>query len=118
MLREEKINVGKSRVIMVKKDQMGSCEKVRESGKEMQEVDKFNYLGVMISTNGSMGEEVAHSVIEGRNIWGTMAKLWKKNMRSREVKRELYERVVIPTMVYGSKTWSLNVQEKDVSPCI
>ena len=38
-----KINVGKSKVLTIKKDQMGSCEKVRVNGKERQEVDKFNY---------------------------------------------------------------------------
>ena len=31
--------------------------------------------------------------------------------RTREVKRELYERVVIPTVVYVSETWSLSGQE-------
>ena len=31
---ELKINVGKSKVLMVKKDQMGSCEKVRVDGGE------------------------------------------------------------------------------------
>ena len=41
-----------------------------------------------------------------------MAKLWKENMISREVKRELYERVVIPTVVYGSEMWSLSAQER------
>ena len=33
-------------------------------------------------------------------------------MLSREVKRELYERVVMPTMLYGSETWSLGAQER------
>ena len=78
----------------------------------MQEVDKFKYFRVMISTDGGRGEEVAHRVLEGRKVWGTMAKLWKENMISREVKRELYERVVIPTLVYGSETWSLSAQER------
>ena len=36
-----------------------SCEKVRVTGEKMQEVDKFNYLGVMINTDGFKGEEVA-----------------------------------------------------------
>ena len=81
---ELKINVGKSKVLAVKKNQMGSCEKVRVSGEEMQEVDKFNYLGVMISTNGGMGEEVAHRVLEGRKVLGMMAKLWKENLISKE----------------------------------
>ena len=51
-------------------------------------------------------------VLEGRKVWGTMANLWKENMISRELKREVYERVVIPTMVYGSETWSLSAQER------
>ena len=50
-----KINVGKSKVLMVKEDQMRSCEKVRVSGEEMQQVNKFNYLGVMINTDGGKG---------------------------------------------------------------
>ena len=62
-----KINIGKSKVLMVKEDQMGSCE-VRVNGEERQEVDKFYYLGVMISTDGGMGWELAHRVLEGRKI--------------------------------------------------
>ena len=69
-----KINVGKSKLLMVKNDQMWSCEKVRVSEEEMQEVDKFN--NVMISTDGGMGEEVAHRALEDRKVWGTMVKLW------------------------------------------
>ena len=45
-----KIDVGKSKVLVVKKDQRESNEKVRVSWEEMQEVEKFNYLGVIIST--------------------------------------------------------------------
>ena len=37
-----KISVGKSKVLTIKKDQMGSCEKVRVNGEEIQEEDKFN----------------------------------------------------------------------------
>ena len=69
-----KINVGKIKVLMVKMDQMGSCEAVRVTGEEMQEVDKFNYLGVMISTGGGVWEEMAYMVLQGRKVWGTMAK--------------------------------------------
>ena len=81
------------------------------SGEEMQEVNKFDYLEVIISTDGCMGEEVAHRVLEGRNVWGMMTKLWKENVISREVKWELYERVVILTVVYGSETLSLSAQD-------
>ena len=48
----------------------------------MQEVEKFNYLGVMISTNDGMGEEVAHRILEEIKVLGMMAKFWKENMIS------------------------------------
>ena len=51
-------------------------------------------------------------VLEGRKVWMTMAKLWKENMIPKEFKRQLYERVVIPTVVYGSETWSISGQER------
>ena len=40
---------------------------------------KFNDVGGMISTNGCMEEVVGHRVLEGRKVWGTMAKLGKEH---------------------------------------
>ena len=91
---------------------MESNKKVRLNGEEMQEMDKFNYFGIMISMEGGIGEEVAHRVPKRRKVWGTQAKLWKENMIFEEVKWELYERLVIPTVVYGLETWSLSEHEK------
>ena len=41
-----------------------------ESRAEIQEVDKFHYLGVMITMDGGMREEVDYRVLEGRKVWG------------------------------------------------
>ena len=83
----------------------------------MQDVDKFNYLGEMISTDGGMGEDVAHRVLEGRKVWEMMKNLWKENMISSEVKRELYERVVIPNVVqeFGDVVIKCTGEEKNRS---
>ena len=53
---------------MVKKDHRRNCEKVKVSGEEMQEVGKFNYMGVTISTDSSMTYDVTHSMFEGRKL--------------------------------------------------
>ena len=39
-----KIDAGRRKVLVFKKDQRGSCEKVRVIGNEMQGMGKFNYL--------------------------------------------------------------------------
>ena len=80
-------------MLVVKNYQRGSCEKVRGSGEEIQEVTKFKYVGVLIYMEGRTGEELAHMVLEERKLYGTMSKSWKENMISRKVNRELYEKV-------------------------
>ena len=52
-----KINVGKSKGLVIKKDQRRSSTKVRVSGEERQEVDKFKYLEVMRIADGVTKEE-------------------------------------------------------------
>ena len=67
-----KINIWKSKVLVVKNYQRESCEEVRVSREEIEEADKFNYMEVMINTSGGMGEEIAHSGLEGRKAWEKM----------------------------------------------
>ena len=55
-------------------------------------MDKFNYLGVMISTGGGMQRKwllgyFREKVCVGR---GVIEKLWKENMLSREVKQDMF----------------------------
>ena len=65
-----KTNVGKSKVLVVKKDQRGSCEKVGVNGEEMQEVNELKYLGGVINADRGTGEEVSHRVLEERRVGG------------------------------------------------
>ena len=70
--------------------------------KKMREGEKFKYLGVIASADGDMSEEMSHRLIEGKSICRTMRKLWKESIISKEVERELYERVVIQGVVFDS----------------
>ena len=62
------------------------------SGERVEEVVKFKDLKVVINPKGSMEEEVRMEI-------------------SRKLKMASYEKVVIPTTVYGFKTWSLSVRK-------
>ena len=94
-----KTNVGKSKVLTIKKDQMGSCEMVRVNGEELYEVDKFNYLGVMISTDRDMGEEMGHRMFVGRKVWGRDGKVFEGNYDIQRIKTGVF---------YCSETWSVH----------
>ena len=74
----------------------------------------------MIGGDGGLGEELNNRLIEGRNgmtEWGTHGRIWK-NWISRRVRRKLYERVMIPSVLYESETWVLGVQKKGKVECL
>ena len=38
--------------------------------RRMEEVETYRYLGVDISSDGEMGEEVNHRITEAKKAWG------------------------------------------------
>ena len=45
---------------------------------------------------------------EGMKTFGTM-RMWS----GRSVKRELFERIVVPTVMHGSESWGMKVKERE-----
>ena len=100
----------KSEVLLVKEDQITNFDKLRVSEEEVQDEDEFKYL--------RYEKEGTHRLLEAWKVWETIRELWKENIISREVKRKLCEKVVIPAVVYGSETWSLSAREKGKLRCL
>ena len=82
------------------------------NGEMLEEVDFFMYLGLSAGKNGGVVEEEKSRVNEGAQISCTMNRIWKVRSLGIGVKRMMHEKIVVPTVIYGAKTWGLNVREK------
>ena len=60
----------------------------------------------------SRGQEGTNTLQEGIKVWGTLGKLWKENAKSREIKRSVYDRMVIPKLIYFFETGSLGMKRE------
>ena len=88
----------------------------------MEEVDSFKYLGSIVSKNGGVVEDVISRVNEGAKVSGALSRIWRVGSFGIGVKRMMYERIVVPTVIYGAearclkegKKRGLNVFEDDV----
>ena len=85
---------------------------VRLNGRRMEEVETYRYLGVDISNDSGMGEEVNHRIGEARKAWGALKDVWKKRHISREAKVGMYEGIIEPSLLYGCEIWVLNVRDR------
>ena len=79
----------------------------------MEAFTSFKYLGSCFSSDGGVKEDVSMRVGEGTRTFGAMKRMWSGRSVTLRVKRELYERIVVPTVMYGSEAWGMKVEERD-----
>ena len=75
--------------------------------------ENFIYLGGNISsTNGCEGD-VTRRIGLARGIFQDLNKIWVSKEISKATKIQVYESLVINTLLYNSETWSLKEDQKD-----
>ena len=71
----------------------------------LEETDAFKYLGAIVGKNGGVLEYVLNRVNEGAKVSGALSKVWRVRSLGINVKRMMYERIVVPTVLYRAETW-------------
>ena len=104
---EMKMNWEKTEVMKVGKERGQCCVEVGD--RRLESVEVVKYLGVMISGDGRMEEEVRSRIGKAARVIGALNEpVWKRKELSRRTKLKVYNAIVVPTLMYGSETWVLN----------
>ena len=90
----------------------GARLNVMLNGEALEEVDQFKYLGSVIAANGGVEADVRHRVNEGCKVLGALKGVMKNRGLGMNVKKVLYEKVAVPTVMYGSESWGMKVTER------
>ena len=96
--------MGKSKVMRCTRNEDGARLNVMLNGEALAEVDQFKYLGSVIAANGGVNE--------GCKALGALKGVMKNRGLGMNVKKVLYEKVVVPTVMYGSEAWGTKVTER------
>ena len=103
------MNVGKSEVMRCTRNEDGARLNVMMNGEALEEVDQFKYLGSVIAANGGVEADVCHRANEGCEVLGALKGVLKNRGLGMNVKKVLYEKVVVPTVMYVSESWGMKV---------
>ena len=110
--RKLRVNVNKSKVMRCTRHEGGVRMNVTLNGEMLEEVDEFKYLGAVVAANGGVEADVRNRVNEGCKALGAMKGVMKCRGLGMNVKRVLYEKVIVPTVMYGSELWGMKVSER------
>ena len=91
------------------------CEfncKIEIKGEQLEEVREFKYLGSVLCKYDTMVSEIRERTMLGRREIGELGSVLNGRGMSMEVKRNLRNSIVVPTLTYGSEVWKWNVAEQ------
>ena len=82
---------------------MGTIE-IYLKGEVLEEVHAFKYLGAIVGKNGGVEEDVLNRVNEVAKVAGAMSRVCRVRSQSINVKKMMYERIVVPVVLYWAET--------------
>ena len=104
--------MGKSKVIRCTRNEYGARLNVMLNGEALEKVDQFKYLSSVIAANDGVEVDVHHRVNEGCKVLGALQGIMKNRGLGMNVKKVLYEKAVVPTLMYGSESWGMKVTDR------
>ena len=76
-------------------------------GEDLEQVERFTYLGSCISTNGSITSEITARISKAQAAFSNLCHLWRCMDVSQATKGWVYNAAVRSTRLYGCETWPL-----------
>ena len=111
--RKLRVNVGKSKVMRCSRyGNGGRMHVILNSEPRLEEVDCFKYLGSQVAADGGCKRNVVHMMNEGYRAWGALKSGLSNRGSGIKAKKCLYERVIVPTALYGVEAWGMRSAER------
>ena len=76
-------------------------------------VDSMKYLGVMVSSDGSIQREIEARIGGASKIMGGMSRtVLSRRELGRQTKLKVVNAMMMPALLYGCETWALHKDQK------
>jgi len=115
-LRERglQVNTEKTEVMIIGREREEGEEEWEfvVDGKILKKVKEVKYLGGVYTEDGGNDAEISHRIAQVGRAAGAVYPLLKDQHMGLEVKRIIYENVLLPIMMYGAETWSITRRQE------
>ena len=82
------------------------------NAEQLEEVDCFKYLGSPVAVDGGCERDLVHRMNGGYRAWGALKSVPSNRGLGIKAKKCLYERVIVPTELYGREASGMRSAER------
>ena len=97
-----KINTKKTEVMRINSS---STSPIQLQGVDINESEKFSYLGSVVSNTGGTNEDIKSRIGKARQAFIALKPIWNSTEISNKTKIRLFNTNVKSVLLYGSETW-------------
>jgi hypothetical protein len=89
----------------------GRIQSVRMDNSTFEMVEEFKYLGITLTNQNSIPEEIKSRLRSGNACYYSVQNLLSSRLLSKNVKIKIYKTIIFPVVLYGCETWLLTLWE-------
>ena len=104
-----KLNAKKCKVL---KSNNRSDKRLRVDQTDVEEVDRFTYLGANVTTDGGSTADLKKRIALASAAYKRLGKIWQATDIGRKTKVSLFKSLVLSVLLYGCETWKLTKGEE------
>ena len=104
-------NVSKTKDIVTKRHELDNPPVITVSGRQVGTVNHLLYLGGLLSSDSYHSSDLNRRLTLASSSCRKLANLWKKHLLNK-LKMRLFDRIVIPIVIYGCETLTLKTEDE------
>ena len=78
----------------------------------IERVEEFKYLGMTLTNQNSIQEEVKSRLKLGNACYHSVQKLLSSSLLTKNLKIKIYRTIILPVVLHGCETWLLTLREE------
>ena len=99
------ININKSKTMIIANEIKE--QKIQIKGQLLEQVKSYKYLGTLIGYNGKVNGEIAQKTVKVGRLFNMLkSTCFGRKEILKKIKTQVYQRVVKPSLIYGSESWT------------
>jgi hypothetical protein len=99
-------------MVMSREGNAGRGHSVKIDNSAIERVEEFKYLGVTLTGQNSIQEEIKSRLKLGNACYHSVQDLLSSRVLSKNLKIKIYRTIILPVVLYGCEAWSLTLREE------